>query len=95
MSLESSIVKAIMKRVIGVGGWAVKNHGSPFSTAGAPDMIVLIDGVVIFIEVKRPGCEPTKIQKHRAAQIAAAGGSVGVAHSLREAEEILGLHNVP
>jgi len=43
--------------------WSMKVHGSPMQRAGVPDYLILYRGKTLFIEVKRPGEQPTKIQE--------------------------------
>ena len=85
--LEKNIVKAIMKRLRGLGACVVKIHGGPFQAAGFPDLFVLISGRVILLEVKTPKGRVSAIQAtcHRAMR--AAGGSVFVVRSADEAKE--------
>jgi len=90
-SKESSIVNAIKRalhklyrcRVIKL---TVCNHGG---IVGTPDITGCIDGKSIFIEVKRPGENPTPKQRHELDLWLATGALTGVARSARDAVEII------
>lgn len=71
--LEKTIVAKVMETARSLGWLAMKNHGSNFSLRGLPDVLVIKDGRAAWMEVKRPGEEPTKIQAHRMRELAAAG----------------------
>lgn len=65
---EKQIEQALVKAVKAAGGLCPKWVSPGFD--GAPDRIALFgDGKVGFIEVKRPGGKPRKIQKLRHAQL--------------------------
>jgi hypothetical protein len=61
--LESTIVKGGMKIGESLGFLAVKFHGGPYFPRGFPDVGFFKDGGVRFVEYKRPGEEPSEIQK--------------------------------
>ena len=67
----------------------MKNHGSAYSVKGLPDVLVIKDGRAAWMEAKRPGEEPTKIQLHVMRQLAAAGCPVAVVHSAADARHFL------
>lgn len=50
--------------------------------SGHPDIIAVINGQFVGIEVKRPGKKPTVLQRKRIDQIIAAGGHAFVAFSV-------------
>jgi len=56
-------------------------HGSPFSFAGVPDVIVWIKGQCLFYELKQPGESPSKIQLFVHKKIRRAGFPVVIAFS--------------
>jgi hypothetical protein len=59
--LEKQIEIYFKKQVAAVGGWAIKFI--PISLSGFPDRIVLMPGArVYFVELKRPGKKPRKLQ---------------------------------
>lgn len=93
---ESAIVSRFLREVearrrAGRPVWAVKLHGSQFSKAGAPDVLLCSDGDFVALEFKRPGEMPTAIQTHIGRQINAAGGVWLVVYGWREALQFCGL----
>jgi Holliday junction resolvase len=87
--LEKTIVNGVLKVARDLGWWAMKNHGSQFSVVGLPDVLVIKDGKAAWMEAKRPGQVPTKIQEHRMRELAAAGCPVAVVCSAAEARDFL------
>ena len=75
-----------MQYLKGRGAWAVKLHGGPFQQAGLPDILCILDGVVMFFEVKTATGKPTKIQTHCHEQIRKAGGRVAIVRSAVEVQ---------
>lgn len=75
-----------------------KNHGSAFSTAGIPDLFVVIKGHLIAIEVKapRPGesdasvlSRVTPLQIERMREIRRAGGTAEACWDVEQALDII------
>ena len=103
MPKESTIVRSILDelRLRGSAVWFRKNHGGPFSTAGVPDIEVIFrrgahePAIVVFLEVKRPGGEPTKLQNATMDSILRAGGFAFVVTSREEALLILNRIGLP
>jgi len=60
--LESSIQRNIIKKVEKLGGLAYKLHTNTVS--GLPDLMILINGVVFYVEVKQPGGVVSKRQEY-------------------------------
>lgn len=89
--LESTIVKQIKDKLYEIlpGIVLLKRHGTPFGITGHPDLYGCYQGRHIEIEVKRPGEEPTDLQRKRLAEWAAAGAITGCAHSKTEAVELV------
>lgn len=87
--LERTIVAKVMATAKALGWWAMKTHGSAYSVAGLPDVMCIKDGRVAWMEVKRPGEEPTKIQSHRHRELAGHGCPVTVVFSAGDAKEFL------
>ena len=54
-----------------------------------PDVLAIKEGRAAFLEVKRPGQEPTRIQRHRMRELEAAGAAVAVVTSAGEARAFL------
>lgn len=71
------------------GFWTMKNHGNSFSLKGLPDVLVIKDGRAAWMEAKRPGEEPTRIQEHRMRELVAAGCPVAVVRSAADARHFL------
>ena len=87
--LEKVIVARILDEGRRLGFFAVKIHGGPFMLRGLPDCLFLKGGRAAWIEAKRPGEQPTKVQVARMSELRAAGCVVGVATSAGEARAIL------
>lgn len=87
--LEKTIVAKGMAVAKSLGFYAVKMHGSQFSLAGLPDVLCIKEGRAYWIEFKRPGEEPTKIQQHRLRELIAAGCPSTVCRSAGDVMEFL------
>lgn len=68
----------------GVPIWWFKLHGGPMQRAGVPDLMIVLNGLAVFVELKMPGNKPTKLQVHTMAEIAKANGLVVVATSVEQ-----------
>ncbi len=75
---EREIEKYLRKRVLEHGGRCYKFLSNE---AGVPDRIVILDGHVVFIELKTDDGELSKIQRKQHANIKQAGGDVMVIRS--------------
>jgi Holliday junction resolvase len=73
-----------------LGFYVVKLHGSAYSLAGIPDVMCLKDGRAYFIEFKRDGEEPTRLQQHRLGELIAHGCPSTVCRSAGDVREFLG-----
>jgi Holliday junction resolvase len=87
--LERTIVANVMAQGRALGWWVTKFHGNAFSMAGVPDVIAIKGGRAAWMECKRPGEEPTKIQLHRMRELSAAGCPVCVVFSVADARRFL------
>lgn len=87
--LEKTIVAKVMETARRLGWWTMKNHGSHFSLRGLPDVLAIKGGKAVWMEVKRPGEEPTKIQEHRMRELMAAGCPCTTVRSAGDAMEFL------
>jgi len=67
----------------------VKIHGGPFQLSGLPDVLAIKGGRAAWMEFKRPGCEPTKIQQHRMRELVDAGCQVAVVRSAADVRVFL------
>jgi len=70
---EKSIVANIVKKLRGRGAYVIKIHGGPYQQMGIPDLLVIENGRVFFLEVKRPGEEPSLRQSVEMNRIRLAG----------------------
>ncbi len=85
--LERDIERHLVKRVKQHGGLCLK-FSSP-GRAGVPDrIVVLAAGRVLFIEVKRPGARPTKLQLHMLTVLKDLGCEVNWIDSKEAVDEI-------
>ena len=87
--LERAIVAKVMATARAMGWWTTKIHGNQFMAAGLPDVLCIRAGRAVWLEAKRPGEEPTKIQVHRMRELSAAGCPVAVVTSATEARAFL------
>lgn len=87
--LEKTIVANVMAQGRALGFWVTKFHGNAYSMSGVPDVLMVKDGRAFWLECKRPGEEPTKIQLHRMRELASAGCPVAVVTSAAEARHFL------
>lgn len=93
--LQGRIVRAILK--LHPQAFIFHPVGSPFQTAGIPDLLVCIEGLFVGIEVKwaRPGeshqhalSRATPQQRQQIQLIMRAGGMAGVVASVDEALDL-------
>jgi len=89
MPLEKAIVAKVMATAKRLGWMALKIHGNAYQMKGLPDVLVLRDGRAAWMEVKRPGHEPTRIQDHRMRELIQAGCPCSVVHSAGDAQAFL------
>lgn len=87
--LESTIVKKVMDEARRLGWYVVKNHGNSYSIKGLPDLLCVKDGVAVWLEVKRPGEEATRVQLHRHRELRSFGCRVAVVTCVGEARDFL------
>ena len=93
--LESAVVTRIMTDLKNRPCVVVrKRHGTAMGVAGDPDLYGTVGGRHFEIEVKRPddpSSQLTKLQAQRLQEWRMAGALVGVARSVEDARQILGL----
>ena len=65
-----------------------KKFESP-STRGYPDRILIHHGTVVFVELKRPGEKPRKLQMYRIEELISHGANVEVADTRQKVDNIL------
>jgi Holliday junction resolvase len=85
--LESQ-VEAGLVRYAKKHGIYTRKFTSP-SQRGVPDRIFIYEGVVLFMEIKRPGEEPTKLQHHELLQLQNVGAAAAWVDSVARGKEIL------
>jgi hypothetical protein len=92
--LESAIVDDLQRyfRLLKKDGhqiWWFKVHGGARQKAGSPDPCVVWYGRSVWLEVKRPGETPTRLQWQRIDEIREAGGVADVVESVPQAAAVL------
>lgn len=73
-------------------GWWEKIHGGPFQSRGVPDILGCHRGRFVSIEVKRPGEEPTTLQRENGKKIQQSGGLWMIAYSVDEVRDLMETH---
>jgi hypothetical protein len=94
MTPEGKVTAAIVRHLkalqkAGAPLWFAKLHGGPMQRAGLPDLIVLIDGRLLAIEVKRPGGKASALQAHTLSAMERAGASSVVACSVGDVSRLI------
>lgn len=74
--LESAVQRRLVRRFVSEG-WLVVKIGL-CNIPGFPDLMLLRDGRVRFVEVKRPGGRPRPLQEYRHAQLRRMGFEVEI-----------------
>ena len=87
--LEKTIVARVIDQAKTMGWIAFKMHGNQFAVKGLPDVLVIKNGRAAWMEVKRPGNQPTRIQEHRMRDLSNAGCPVAVVYSAQDARHFL------
>ena len=80
------------------GSFVRKNHGGYYQQAGIPDIYFTceaISGHSVWIELKKPGQEPTKKQRHTLGVLTKAGCTAFWADNIRDVCETLREIGVP
>lgn len=86
--LEKDIQAYILKNLRAIdSSWWVKPTVT--NLVGCPDVLGVLDGRFISIEVKRPGCTPSPKQDFEMGKIIKAGGIAFVGTSWKEVKEEL------
>lgn len=84
---ERDIERKLKKRVESNGGWCLKFISS---VGGVPDRLCLFPlGRAVFVEVKRPGERPRKIQQRQMDRIRKLGFDVRVVDSEQDIQELI------
>jgi Holliday junction resolvase len=87
--LERTIVAKVIAAAKSLGWFAIKIHGNAFQMAGLPDVLAVKGGRAVWMECKRPGEEPTRVQVHRMRELSEAGCPCTVVFSAGDAREFL------
>lgn len=71
------------------GAFIRKIHVSEYQSTGLPDLLVIVHGYAILLEVKRPKKHPSAIQLNVMSKIRASGGASCVVRSPQEAVDVV------
>jgi len=91
MTPEGRLTGSVIERLrrykrSGLAIWWLKLAGSPLQRRGMPDLLVVLDGFALFVELKAPGGEPTPLQQHRIKELEEAHAACCVCRSVEEFE---------
>jgi hypothetical protein len=83
--LTAAVIRLLKRhKAAGVPIWWLKIAGSPMQRRGVPDLLIVLDGRAIVIEVKAPGGKATPLQTIRIEQARAAGAVACVCRTVEE-----------
>lgn len=85
MPRESSIKRTVLRHLDAIEGCSFRKRG-PGSVAGDPDIYGSYFGHHVEIELKRPGEQPTPLQRQRLRDWAKTGATCAVVRSAADAE---------
>ena len=85
--LESKVESVIVHYAKAHGVWTRK-FVAP-ATAGVPDRIFIYRGHVQFLEIKRPGGKPTKLQEFTMEQMIAVGAHVSWVDNVADGKRVI------
>lgn len=87
---ESALQKRVLEELKSEPGVrALRLTESPYLEAGTPDLLVVVEGRAVFVELKVEGEKPTPLQAYRGREWASVGALVGVARSLDEVLDLI------
>ena len=91
MTPEARLTAAIVRRLRqykldGMPIWWMKIGGSALQKRGVPDLLIVLNGRAVFLEVKVPGNNATPLQLRRLDEIRNAGGVAMVCRTVEEVE---------
>lgn len=103
---ETRLVRRIRNAILDQypDAWVMKVHGGPTQTAGSPDLLCCVHGLLIGLEVKcaGPGETPeaasgraTLLQLAQLDRLRRAGAGAAVVTSIEEALTVIDLHVTP
>ena len=87
MISENDVEKRLINKIKNLGGATFK-FTSP-STKGVPDRIVIYDGMVAFVEVKRPGEKPRALQRYWLKELAHQNIKAAVVSTFEEVDALI------
>lgn len=87
---EADLQRKIQNSIREAGGKCIKIHGGPYTVAGTPDLIGVLNGRSFALEVKLPGERPSAKQQAELAAWAAQGWTACVVTSVQEALSAIG-----
>lgn len=88
--LEKTIEDAIKRYLKSAGIWYVKTHGGPYQSIGLPDVVCIVNGRFVGLEVKRPKFgRLTDLQRSTIKRINEKGGYACVVTSAEEARRAI------
>ena len=90
--IQAAILRWLRERT---RSFTIKLAAGPYTLPGIPDILHIEKGRAIFIEVKRPGENPTPLQIKVMDRLLEAGAVVGVARSVEDAKQIVGDDHAP
>lgn len=76
MAEEANLQKRVVAELKKHGGKVLNIHGGPMQEAGNPDLLYVLDGWALFVELKARQGKVSEIQKHRIQQWQDAGAAV-------------------
>ena len=85
--IQLKIIDAIKKEF--PGAVVIKLSGGEYQRAGIPDLYVAVNGVDVWIEIKRPGADTTMLQKKFLERLYYNGINCGTAESPETALKIV------
>lgn len=90
---ESRLQKKQVDRLVSLGAWAVKIHGSPLQRRGLPDIMGCHVGIMFGVESKTPQNKKglTELQRRTLEKIKKAGGVAGVATTVEAMDRVIQL----
>ena len=90
MPTEGTITKAIMALLRKVpSSFVMKIHGGGYQNAGFPDILFICNGITFAFEVKRPGCDATKLQQYVIGRLNFVGAVACVVRCAADVEVVL------
>lgn len=85
--LQQEIQKLVLRNF--PNAFIMKVHGNMYQKKGVPDLLIIINGITIFIETKIKYNKPSAIQLAVINEIKEAGCYAYVVYSIEEAKEVL------